>query len=82
MNTAQPPHKPATAPAQRRGDSDECHPTYQELLDAALDQTFPASDPISPSAALHPGKPISTSKDETDWTLERGSCIGVYPPTR
>ena len=31
-------------------------PTYQELLDDSLDQTFPASDPISPSAwQLKPG---------------------------
>lgn len=44
-------------------------PSYQEALDDALDQTFPASDPISPSAALHPQRPVSTDVDEKDWTL-------------
>ncbi|MGE5453487.1 MAG: hypothetical protein ACM3VZ_16780 [Acidobacteriota bacterium] len=47
-------------------------PTYQELLDDALDQTFPASDPISPTAAMHADKQISTSKDDTDWQLQPG----------
>ncbi|MCW7539228.1 hypothetical protein OOT46_15395 [Aquabacterium sp. A7-Y] len=48
-------------------------PTYQELLDEALDQTFPASDPISPSAAEHAERQISTGKDEKDWKLQPGS---------
>ena len=48
-------------------------PTYQELLDEALEETFPASDPISPSAAMSAGKPISTERDGTDWELEPGS---------
>lgn len=47
-------------------------PTYQELLDEAVEQTFPASDPISPSAAMHTARRISTAKDETDWTLQPG----------
>jgi hypothetical protein len=42
-------------------------PTYQEALDDALDDTFPASDPISPSAALHAEQRIQTAKDEVDW---------------
>ena len=45
-------------------------PTYQELLDESLDETFPASDPISPSAAMHAEKQVSTAKDEKDWTLK------------
>jgi hypothetical protein len=49
-------------------------PTYQELLDDALDQTFPASDPISPTAAMHTEKQISSSRDETDWTLKPGAA--------
>ncbi len=53
-------------------------PTYQELLDEALDQTFPASDPISPSAAMHAEKEISTEKDGRDWQLKPGAC---KPPT-
>ena len=46
-------------------------PTYQELLDKALDGTFPASDPISASAAMH-AKPrsIRTPMDTRDWKLE------------
>ena len=53
----------------------ECSPsaqdpgTYQELLDAAVDMTFPASDPISPSAAMHAEKRLKTAKDERDWEL-------------
>jgi hypothetical protein len=49
-------------------------PTYQELLDEALDETFPASDPISPTAAMAAEKRIRTDKDETDWTLRPGAC--------
>ncbi|MGE5866501.1 MAG: hypothetical protein ACM32J_15590 [Rhizobacter sp.] len=49
-------------------------PTYQELLDEALDQTFPASDPISPSAAMHADRQIATDKDARDWTLKPGEC--------
>lgn len=45
-------------------------PTYQEALDDALDATFPASDPISPSAALNPAKRISTPQDDVDWELQ------------
>lgn len=47
-------------------------PTYQELLDEALDQTFPASDPISPSAAMHAERQIMTGKDDKDWALKPG----------
>ena len=49
-------------------------PSYQELLDEALDETFPASDPISPSAAMAAEKRIRTAKDQTDWTLRPGAC--------
>jgi hypothetical protein len=48
-------------------------PTYQELLDESLDQTFPASDPISPSAAMHAEKKISTDCNEKDWQLRPGA---------
>lgn len=50
-------------------------PTYQELLDEALDETFPASDPISPSAAMHAEKQVSTGKDDVDWKLKPGAQI-------
>lgn len=54
-------------------------PTYQELLDDALDQTFPASDPISPSAAIYADKQTSTGKDGVDWTLAKKSADGAPP---
>jgi len=47
-------------------------PTYQELLDEALVLTFPASDPISPGAARRADRPVSTPRDETDWSLASG----------
>lgn len=47
--------------------------TYQESLDDAVDMTFPASDPISPGAAINAEKRISTNKDETDWELKKSS---------
>lgn len=56
-----------------RKDSDKV-PTYQELLDDALDQTFPASDPISPSAAMHAEEQAEKSaKDGADWKLKPGA---------
>ncbi|MCH2241465.1 MAG: hypothetical protein MK041_05940 [Aquabacterium sp.] len=55
-----------------RKDTDKV-PTYQELLDAALDQTFPASDPISPSAAMHAEEQAEkNAKDAADWKLKPG----------
>ena len=48
-------------------------PTYQELLDESLDETFPASDPISPSAAMHAARKVHTGKDEVDWQLKPGA---------
>jgi hypothetical protein len=54
-------------------------PTYQELLDEAVDETFPASDPISPSAAMHADRKISTGKDSHDWTLQPGACTPAQP---
>jgi hypothetical protein len=46
--------------------------TYQEALDEAVEETFPASDPISPSAAEHAEKQISTQRDDKDWKLKSG----------
>ncbi|MEW6705208.1 MAG: hypothetical protein AB1430_10195 [Pseudomonadota bacterium] len=45
-------------------------PTYQELLDEAVDETFPASDPISPTAAMNAERPLSTRLDSQDWKLK------------
>jgi hypothetical protein len=44
-------------------------PTYQELLDEAVEETFPASDPISPSAAMNAEEPVRTRTDKRDWKL-------------
>ncbi|UUX96250.1 hypothetical protein [Aquabacterium sp. J223] len=54
-------------------------PTYQELLDEALDETFPASDPISPSAAMHAAEAVTTPVDDTDWKLQPGA-LSPAPP--
>ena len=62
-----------------RKDTDKV-PTYQELLDEALDQTFPASDPISPSAAMHAEEQAEKSaKDATDWKLRPGCAEPADP---
>ena len=51
-------------------------PSYQALLDDALDQTFPASDPISPSAAMYAEAQVATEKDAVDWVLKPGGGPG------
>lgn len=48
-------------------------PTYQELLDQALDGTFPASDPLAIGAAEHVLEPHTTPADERDWALQPGA---------
>ncbi|BAL96217.1 hypothetical protein [Rubrivivax gelatinosus] len=63
-----PPAPPATAEPEDAG-----LPTYQKLLDEALDETFPASDPISPSAAMHAEERVDAARDEHDWALPPGS---------
>ncbi|WP_230625738.1 hypothetical protein [Cupriavidus necator] len=47
--------------------------TYQAAVDDSLEMTFPASDPISPSAAMHAEKRTQTARDDVDWKLKRGS---------
>jgi hypothetical protein len=43
--------------------------TYQDVLDEAIEETFPASDPIAPAVA-NAGPPVSTRRNPTDWKLE------------
>lgn len=57
----------ASQPAPEEGN------TYQSAVDASLEMTFPASDPISPGAAMHTEQQVSTLRDETDWKLAAGS---------
>jgi hypothetical protein len=54
-------------------------PTYQELLDEALEETFPASDPISPSAAIHAAEPLRTARDAVDWVLRPRAAVQQRP---
>lgn len=62
--------------------SNDGQPTYQDQLDEALEETFPASDPISPSAAeaaeRRAEQAVSTPRNEADWALKPGS--EVAPP--
>lgn len=50
-------------------------PSYQDLLDRALDDTFPASDPPAIGAAAHVHEPRTTARDCLDWTLKPGACM-------
>ena len=65
------PHSRKLEAKRLDGESKPAHklPTYQELLDESLDETFPASDPISPSAAMHAQRRVHTGKDDVDWQL-------------
>lgn len=68
---------------QERRLSGEAHcpqakvPSYQDLLDQALDDTFPASDPPAIGAATHVHEPRTTARDCFDWTLRPGACPPV-----
>ena len=69
------PHQQKTAPRvpeKHSGGPPGAPPeprTYQEHLDEAIAETFPASDPISPSAAMH------AERDSADWHLKQGSSL-------
>lgn len=71
----------APTPADRAASDAELQ-TYQQLLDEALDETFPASDPISPSAAMNTGASITTQRDAVDWRLEPRRDKPGEPPDR
>lgn len=65
-----------TAPPASKAAADASppqRPTYQAVLDEALEETFPASDPISPSAAMHSEQRVAAPGDSHDWALEPGS---------
>jgi hypothetical protein len=63
---ATPAARQATGKEKRAG-------TYQAAVDDSLEMTFPASDPISPGAAMHAEKKTQTARDDVDWKLKRGS---------
>ncbi len=65
------------------GEAKEPHekvPTYQELLDNALEDTFPASDPIAVGGATKILEPHTTLRDAKDWTLRPGSEVPLPSP--
>lgn len=66
----EPKNRPDKKPEDKSAQSDEGLPTYQELLDDSLEDTFPASDPISPGAAAAAERQIKTRKDDKDWELK------------
>lgn len=83
-------HKAKTSPQHAKNRTqpyvppkvDDETPTYQEAVDESLEMTFPASDPISPSAALHAEERVRTERDKTDWKLSPGSenqPVGTTP---
>lgn len=55
---------------EARAPADDKLPTYQELLDEAVEETFPASDPIASSAARRTAAPVHTPADNRDWKLK------------
>ncbi|HMN81188.1 MAG TPA: hypothetical protein PKA20_14805 [Burkholderiaceae bacterium] len=42
-------------------------PSYQDLLDEALMETFPASDPIAAGGAIERTRPVDGGRNEKDW---------------
>ncbi|EHP44123.1 hypothetical protein OR16_04032 [Cupriavidus basilensis OR16] len=76
-------NKSHAAPAARHAAGEENRAkTYQAAVDDSLNMTFPASDPISPSAAMHAEKKTQTARDDVDWKLKRGSehqPVGAKP---
>lgn len=53
--------------------------TYQEALDEALAETFPASDPISPSSVDSGRPPKPSLRDAVDWPLKVSSTEQAPP---
>jgi hypothetical protein len=48
--------------------------TYQQALDEALTETFPASDPISPSALEAEDRALRSRADPVDWPLRSAAA--------
>ena len=77
MKKAPSARKPKQSPDARNREN---APTYQDVLDESLQETFPASDPISAGAAARTTRRISTEKNPIDWKLEPGSAVASTPP--
>lgn len=69
-----------TRRSERLSDTLEA-PTYQDVLDEALEETFPASDPISPAVAGAYER-VSTPRNRIDWKLDRSAPGSDVPSTR
>lgn len=69
-----------TRPSARLSDPLEA-PTYQDVLDEALEETFPASDPISPAVA-DANVPVSTPRNPIDWRLDHSAAHAVAQRVR
>ncbi len=68
------PSRPSPkADARSSASGEDKRKTYQSAVDDSLEMTFPASDPISPGAAMHAEKKTQTGRDDVDWKLKRGS---------
>ncbi|WER49333.1 hypothetical protein CupriaWKF_19460 [Cupriavidus sp. WKF15] len=65
--------KQARPDARSSAPAEDKRKTYQGAVDDSLEMTFPASDPISPSAAMHAERKTRTHRDDVDWKLKRGS---------
>jgi hypothetical protein len=74
MRDAAPPRRDAEDHPALHHDEPQ---SYQALLDESLALTFPASDPISPSAAMRCGDEIDTPADVRDWRLQPGSAASA-----
>lgn len=72
---------PESDPENRSSPSargDKTSPTYQDVLDESLGETFPASDPISPGTAARREQPISTPKNPKDWARNTATDSNVF----
>src|SRR5690349_14185289 len=69
--------RPSGREITEQGGTDQ--PTYQQMVDESLAQTFPASDPISPSAAMKASDEVDSGRDSRDWALRPDSEAGDAP---
>jgi hypothetical protein len=70
MTRTRAPSPAASPPAADERPAPDRLPTYQALLDEAVQETFPASDPIAPGGAMHADKPVRTRAGGRDWRLD------------
>jgi hypothetical protein len=66
------PERPSGGEITDQGGTEE--PTYQQMVDESLAQTFPASDPISPSAAMKASGEVDSERDPRDWALKQDTA--------